>query len=58
VFSIDPSTGMLLQQGTADTLLNNGTSYAIDPRDRFFFASGDNFLQSCLISPGDGTANT
>lgn len=58
VFSIDTSTGMLLKQGTADTLLNNGTSYAIDPRDRFFYASGDNFLQSCLISPVDGTANT
>lgn len=58
VFSIDSSTGNLLKQGTADTLLNNGTSYAIDPRDRFFFASGDNFLQSCLISPVDGTANT
>lgn len=58
VFSIDPSTGMLAKQGTADTLLNNGTSYAIDPRDRFFFASGPTFLQSCLISPVDGTANT
>lgn len=57
VFSIDPSTGMLLNQGTADTLLNNGTSYAIDPRARFFFASGHDFLQSCLISPVDGTAN-
>ena len=58
VFSIDPSTGMLLKLGTADTLLNNGTSYAIDPRGRFFFASGPSFLQSCLISPVDGTANT
>lgn len=58
VFSIDPSTGMLAKQGTADTLLNNGTSYAIDPRARFFFASGPTFLQSCLISPVDGTANT
>lgn len=58
VFSIDPATGNLFKQGTADTLLNNGTSYAIDPRDRFFFASGGNFLQSCLISPVDGTANT
>ena len=57
VFSIDPSTGDLLNQGTADTLLNNGSSYAIDPRNRFFFASGHDFLQNCLISPVDGTAN-
>jgi len=57
VFAIDAATGMLLNQGTADTLLNNGSSYAIDPRDRFFFASGHDFLQSCLISPVDGTAN-
>ena len=58
VFSIDPATGMLLSQGAADTLPNNGTSYAIDPRGRFFFASGPDFLQSCLISPVDGTANS
>ncbi|HEX2712905.1 MAG TPA: choice-of-anchor D domain-containing protein, partial [Candidatus Acidoferrales bacterium] len=58
VFTIDPSTGMLAKQGTADTLPNNGTSYAIDPRDRFFFASGHDFLQSCMVSPVDGTANT
>ncbi|HKW61082.1 MAG TPA: choice-of-anchor D domain-containing protein [Candidatus Acidoferrum sp.] len=58
VFSIDPSTGLLVKLGTADTLLNNGTSYAIDPRGRFFFASGPTFLQSCLISPVDGTANS
>lgn len=58
VFNIDLSTGMLLKQGTADTLLNNGSSYAIDPRDRFFYGSGKDFLQSCLISPVDGTANT
>jgi len=57
VFSIDSSTGMLADVGTADSLPNNGLSYAIDPQDRFFFASGHDFLQSCTISPVDGTAN-
>lgn len=57
VFSIDSSTGMLANAGTADSLPNNGLSYAIDPQDRFFFAVGHDFLQSCTISPVDGTAN-
>lgn len=57
VFSIDSSTGMLADVGTADSLPNNGLSYAIDPQNRFFFASGHDFLQSCAISPVDGTAN-
>lgn len=58
VFSIDSSTGMLANVGTADSLANNGLSYAIDPQNRFFFAAGHDFLQSCTISPVDGTANT
>ncbi|HEV2195226.1 MAG TPA: choice-of-anchor D domain-containing protein [Candidatus Acidoferrum sp.] len=58
VFSIDSSTGMLANVGTADSLTNNGLSYAIDPQNRFFFAAGHDFLQSCTISPVDGTANT
>ena len=58
VFSIDSSTGMLANVGTADSLTNNGLSYAIDPQNRFFFATGHDFLQSCTISPVDGTANT
>lgn len=58
VFSIDSSTGMLASAGTADSLPDNGLSYAIDPQNRFFFAVGHDFLQSCMISPVDGTANT
>lgn len=57
VFSIDSSTGMLANVGTADSLTNNGLSYAIDSQNRFFFAAGHDFLQSCTISPVDGTAN-
>ena len=58
VFSIDSATGQLGDVGTADSLPNNGVSYAIDPQDRFFFATGHDFVQSCAISPVDGTANT
>lgn len=57
VFSIDSSTGMLANVGTADPLPINGTSYSIDPQNRFFFATGHDFLQTCVISPVDGTAN-
>jgi 6-phosphogluconolactonase (cycloisomerase 2 family) len=60
VYAIDSSTGNLLYQGMADSLLSFGRDYAIDPQGRFFFASGGDpgFLQSCIISPVDGTANT
>src|SRR6266704_1773989 len=62
VYSIDSSTGTLGFQGTADTLPEFGQSYAMDPRGRFFFAGGHGtsagFLESCIISPVDGTANT
>ncbi len=61
VFSID-STGALVFQGAADALSDSGDAYAIDPLDRFFFAGGHGaaggFLESCTISPVDGTANT
>lgn len=57
VFSIDSTAGTLANVGTADSLTNNGLSYAIDPQNRFFFATGHDFLQSCVISPVDGTAN-
>jgi 6-phosphogluconolactonase (cycloisomerase 2 family) len=60
VYSIDSSTGRLSYQGPADTLNTDGLSYAIDPGDRFFYAGGfGNYgpIESCLISPVDGTAN-
>jgi hypothetical protein len=40
-------------------ILSYGLRYAIDPQDRFFFALGGSafFLESCIISPVDGTAN-
>lgn len=61
VYSIDSSTGKLAYQGMADTLPGSGQVYAIDPRDRFLFAGGHGnvgFLENCIISPVDGTANT
>jgi len=60
VYSIDASTGNLSYQGMAGSSLSFGIDYAIDPQDRFFFATGGtaDFLQSCIISPVDGTANT
>jgi 6-phosphogluconolactonase (cycloisomerase 2 family) len=60
VYAIDSSTGNLLYQGMADSLLSFGRDYAIDPQDRFIFAGGGDvdFLQSCIISPVDGTAST
>jgi 6-phosphogluconolactonase (cycloisomerase 2 family) len=60
VYAIDSATGNLLYQGMADTLLTFGRDYAIDPQDRFIFAGGGNVdsLQSCIISPVDGTAST
>jgi hypothetical protein len=60
VYSIDSSTGNLSFRGMADSLLSFGRDYAIDLQDRFFFAVGGDvdFLQTCTISPVDGTANT
>jgi 6-phosphogluconolactonase (cycloisomerase 2 family) len=60
VYAIDSSTGNLSYQGMSDSLLSFGQRYAIDPQDRFFFALGGSpeFLESCIISPVDGTANT
>lgn len=60
VYSIDSSTGNLSYQGMAGSSLSFGIDYAIDPQDRFFYATGASadFLQSCIISPVDGTANT
>lgn len=58
VYSITP-TGHLISQGSADLLLSAGFLYAIDPKDRFFYASGLGglkYLESCVISPVDGTA--
>ncbi|HET8924826.1 MAG TPA: choice-of-anchor D domain-containing protein [Candidatus Acidoferrum sp.] len=60
VYSIDPSTGKLAYQGMADILPGDGESYAIDPQARFIYGgergiSGS--IQSCVISPVDGTAN-
>jgi hypothetical protein len=59
VYSIDSATGNLLYQGMADSLLSFGRDYAIDPQARFFFAGGGDvdFVESCIISPVDGTAN-
>jgi hypothetical protein len=60
VYSIDSSTGQLAYQGVADTLNTDGLRYAIDPGDRFFYAGGHgNYgpVESCTISPVDGTAN-
>jgi 6-phosphogluconolactonase (cycloisomerase 2 family) len=61
VYSIDSSTGMLAFQGTADAVPDSGLSYALDPRSRFFFAGGrggsTGFLESCVVSPVDGTAS-
>jgi 6-phosphogluconolactonase (cycloisomerase 2 family) len=60
VYSIDSATGNLLYQGMADRLLSFGRDYAIDPQNRFFFAGGGDvdFIESCIISPVDGTAST
>jgi len=61
VYSIDSSTGELSYQGTADLLNADGLSYAIDPQGRFLYAGGHGNVgpvESCLISPVDGTANT
>ena len=61
VYSIDSSNGNLTYQGTSATLNTDGISYAIDPLGRFFYASGQGNVgpvESCLISPVDGTANT
>jgi 6-phosphogluconolactonase (cycloisomerase 2 family) len=60
VYSIDSSTGQLAYKGVADTLNTDGLRYAIDPRDRFFYAGGQgNYgpVESCAISPVDGTAS-
>ena len=61
VYSIDPATGKLAYQGMADVLSDDGLSYAIDPQARFFYAGGRGNVgpvESCIISPVDGTANT
>src|SRR5262249_5891932 len=61
VYSIDSATGKLAYQGMADVLNSDGMSYAIDSRDRFLFAGGHGnygLLESCIISPVDGTANS
>lgn len=62
VYSIDSSSGTLAFEGTADSVPDSGLSYALDPRDRFFFAGGragsGGFLESCLVSPVNGTAST
>ncbi len=59
VYSIDPSSGALSFKGLADTSAGRGHSNAMDPQGRFFFAGwGQNigFIDSCMISPVDGTA--
>jgi len=61
VYSIDSSTGNLFYQGMADSLPTDGFRYGIDPADRFFYAAGLgglDYLESCIISPVDGTATT
>jgi 6-phosphogluconolactonase (cycloisomerase 2 family) len=61
VYSIDSSTGNLGYIGMADMLPADGQSYAIDPGDRFFYAGGrgnTGLVESCVISPVDGTART
>src|SRR5215472_7670705 len=61
VYSIDSVTGKLAYQGMANVLSDEGQSYAIDSRDRFFFAGGrgnSGFLKNCVISPVDGTASS
>jgi len=59
VYSIDPLTGTLSFAGMADISAGLGRSNAMDPQGRFFFAGwGRNigFIDSCMISPVDGTA--
>ncbi len=59
VYSINPSSGALSFNGLADTSAGRGHSNAMDPQGRFFFAGwGRNigFIDSCMISPVDGTA--
>ena len=59
VYSINPSSGALSFNGLADTSAGRGHSNAMDPQGRFFFAGwGQNigFIDSCMISPLDGTA--
>lgn len=59
VYSIDSSTGRLSYMGIADISAGYGRSTAIDPVGRFFFAGwgwGWGFIDTCMISPVDGTA--
>ncbi len=58
VYSIDSATGSLSSLGTADSSAGSGRSTAIDPAGRFFFAGWglhEGFIDSCIISPVDGT---
>ena len=61
VYSIDSVTGQLSLAGSAGNAQANGTSIALDAKDRFFFdgwGSTQGAIDSALISPADGTAIT
>jgi hypothetical protein len=61
VYAIDPATGELSGPGTAGQINGYERSIAIGGRGRVFFdGSGVTIgaLESALISPGDGTANS
>jgi hypothetical protein len=61
VYSIDGLTGALSFVGTADSGSAEMRSMAIDPQGRFLFAGWGNvsgFLDSCVISPVDGTTGS
>jgi hypothetical protein len=61
VYSIDSVTGHLSLTGIAGNAQGNGTTIALDPKNRFFFDGWDatqGAIDSALISPADGTATT
>lgn len=60
VYSIDSSTGTLSFTGVVDISAGLGRSIAIDPQGRFMFVGWgfqEGFIDSCTISPIDGTAS-
>jgi len=60
VYSIDPGSGALFQDGTAGGGTTTGRCIAIDPQGRFFFDGWGvqhGFIDSGPISPVDGTSS-